>query len=276
MPDVGQLLWAMSYWLVSMALVILLLPLERRFPRILSGRPKVGHFRIVFMFSLATLLLSVLAHFLVQNSLILLFLELKVVSIAKLPLDATLIFVGSFLLLDLLNFLRHLAAHHLTVLWRLHAVHHSDEHLTSVSQVLHHPVETILAMVWLLFFSVVLGVPLLVYAVYGLVVAVQGVVTHADLAVPPWLDRALRWLLVTPDFHRTHHSIRVREGNSNFGQVFTFWDRLFGTHVARPSTGEAMLVMGLPDSDKPRDFTVKGLLLHPLVWRRQPRFNPPI
>ena len=138
-----------------------------------------------------------------------------------------------------------------------------------MSGLLHHPLETLLSAVFLLFFTVVLGIPVLVFVIYGACIGVHSAITHADVALPRRFDWALRWLIVTPDVHRTHHSIQQREGNSNFGQVFTIWDRLFGTYVDRPAAAEAMLIMGLPDSEKPRAFSVAGLLLHPFLWRRR-------
>jgi sterol desaturase/sphingolipid hydroxylase (fatty acid hydroxylase superfamily) len=269
MSDWPQILWAMSYWLFTMLTALLLLPLERWFPRIVNRNVRGGRLPPIFAVALAALLASLFIQFYLQASLVSLYLGLKFVSIAKLPLDATLVFIASFLLLDFLSYLQHVVSHHVALLWRVHAVHHADEHVTAASGLLHHPLEVLLSAVFLLFFTVVLGIPVLVFMIYGACVAVHSAITHADVELPRWLDRALRWLIVTPDVHRTHHSIHLREGNSNFGQMFTIWDRLFGTYVDRPAAPEAMLVMGLPESEKPSAFSVAGLLLHPFLWRRR-------
>ena len=269
MPDWPQILWAVSYWLITVLTVLLLLPLERWFPRILNRNAHGGRFVPIFAVALAALCVSLFIQFYLQTSLVSLFLGLKFVSIAKLPLDATLVFIASFLLLDLISYFQHVVSHHVALLWRVHAVHHADEHVTAVSGLLHHPLEILLSAVFLLFFTVVLGIPVLVFVIYGACMAVHSAITHADVALPRGLDRALRWLIVTPDVHRTHHSIHLREGNSNFGQMFTVWDRLFGTYVDRPAATEAMLVMGLSESEKPSAFSVAGLLLHPFLWRRR-------
>jgi sterol desaturase/sphingolipid hydroxylase (fatty acid hydroxylase superfamily) len=269
MPDWPQILWAVSYGLLTMLTAVLLLPLERWFPRILNRNSQGGRLVAIFAMALAALFASLFIQFYLQTSLVSLFLGLKFVSIAKLPLDATLVFAASFLLLDFLSYLLHVVFHHFALFWRVHAVHHADEHVTAVSGLLHHPLEVLLSAVFLLFFTVVLGIPVLVFVIYGACMAVHSAITHADVALPRRLDRALRWLIVTPDVHRIHHSIQLREGNSNFGQMFTLWDRLFGTYVDRPAATEAMLVMGLPDGEKPRAFSVAGLLLHPFLWRRR-------
>lgn len=269
MPDWSQILWAVSYGLITMLTALLLLPLERWFPRILNRNARGGRLLPIFAVALAALFVSLFMQFYLQTSLVSLFLGLKFVSIAKLPLNPTVVFAASFLLLDFLSYLLHVVFHHVALFWRVHAVHHADEHVTAVSGILHHPVEVLLSTILLLFFTVVLGIPVLVFVIYGACMAVHSAITHADMALPRGLDRALRWLIVTPDVHRTHHSIQLREGNSNFGQMFTIWDRLFGTYVDQPAATEAMLVMGLPDSEKPRAFSVAGLLLHPFLWRRR-------
>jgi sterol desaturase/sphingolipid hydroxylase (fatty acid hydroxylase superfamily) len=259
----------MSYWLFTMLTALLLLPLERWFPRILNRNAQGGRFVPIFAVALAALCASLFIQFYLQPSLVSFFLGLKFISIAKLPLDATLVFAASFLLLDFISYLQHVVSHYVTLFWRVHAVHHADEHVTAVSGLLHHPLEILLSAVFLLFFTVVLGIPVLVFVIYGACMAVHSALIHADVALPRRLDRALRWLIVTPDVHRTHHSIQRREGNSNFGQMFTVWDRLFGTYVDRPAATEAMLVMGLPDGEKPIAFSVAGLLLHPFQRRRR-------
>ena len=96
---------------------------------------------------------------------------------------------------------------------------------------------------------------------------IHGVLSHADIRIPASIDRVLRLVLVTPDSHRTHHSIDMREGNSNFGIVLTVWDRLFGTYVDQPKTGVSELMMGLPPSESPKGFTVSALFLHPFQRR---------
>jgi sterol desaturase/sphingolipid hydroxylase (fatty acid hydroxylase superfamily) len=78
----------------------------------------------------------------------------------------------------------------------------------------------------------------------------------------------LRWVVVTPDLHRTHHSVEMREGNSNFGQIFTIWDRLLGTYVDRPSVPEAELRMGLPEGGRPAGFRTGALLTYPFATKK--------
>jgi sterol desaturase/sphingolipid hydroxylase (fatty acid hydroxylase superfamily) len=117
--------------------------------------------------------------------------------------------------------------------------------------------------VFLLFLYVLLGVPVVVAIIYGLVYSVHNAFSHADIALPRGVDRWLRWVVVTPDLHRTHHSTDMREGNANFGQVFTIWDRLLGTYVDRPALPEGELRMGLPEAARPASFRALTLLAYP-------------
>lgn len=268
MPYWLQSILSVSQWLILGTIVLLLLPFERKFPRILNQDNRGGRLASIAVMGLAAAFVSWVMHLIVQPNLVTFFLDLKVVSVSKLPLPAPLIFIGSFLLLDFLGYGLHVVSHRTNALWRLHAIHHADEHITAASSFLHHPLGVFLSAVFLLFFAVVLGLPIVVFVIYGICGAVHNAIAHADVALPHRLERVLRWVFITPDVHRSHHSIEMREGNSNFGIMFTFWDRLFGTYTDRPATGDALLVMGLPDSDKPRKFTAMGLLLHPFVWRR--------
>lgn len=271
MPEWLQSLHAIGQWLILGTIVLLLLPFERYFPRIANQNKRSGRMVSIAAMGLAAAFVSWVMHLFLQPNLVAFFLNLKVVSISKLPLDPVLIFVFSFLLLDFLGYVLHWASHRVTLLWRLHAVHHADEHITAASSFLHHPLGVLLSGVFMLFFAVILGIPILVFVIYGVCGAVHNAISHADITLPRRLERVMRWLFVTPDVHRSHHSIQMREGNSNFGIMFSIWDRLFNTYVDRPSTGDSMLVMGLPESEKPDTFTVSGLLLHPFVWRKRRR-----
>src|SRR5690348_5190633 len=206
------------------------------------------HLPPILSFAALTIVTTIVLQYAVQERLIAAFAPLRVFNLGRLPLPDWAIFVLSFLLVDLLNYVFHWLSHAVPMLWRLHAIHHSDEHVTAVTGQLHHPLELVASYVFLIFVYVLIGMPILAAIIYGLVYAVHNAFAHADIALPARLDRALRWVLVTPDLHRTHHSRDLREGNSNFGQVFTVWDRLFGTYIDRPSLPEAELRMGLPEA----------------------------
>ena len=93
-------------------------------------------------------------------------------------------------------------------------------------------------------------------------------IRHGNIALPPWLDAALRPVLVTPDWHRVHHSPLERETNSNFGGFFTWWDRLLGTYCAQPECGHEEMDLGLEYFRDPSENRLLSMLTQPL---RQPR-----
>lgn len=162
-----------------------------------------------------------------------------------LGMHPVLIIVISVLIIDLLAYLSHLISHLIPILWRLHRTHHSDRVVDGSTGVRHHPFETIVAATLMTLVFGVLGLPLLVILAYGLIGLVWQFWTHLDVALPEGLDRPMRAVLVTPSMHRVHHSTDMREGNSNFGQVLSIWDHLFGTYQHRSTDQRADMTFGV-------------------------------
>jgi sterol desaturase/sphingolipid hydroxylase (fatty acid hydroxylase superfamily) len=181
-------------------------------------------------------------------------------SLSKLPLPSWIVFCLGLVVLDLTLYCTHRIFHAVPALWPYHSVHHADEDVSSMSALLHHPLETVLSYLLFTFVAVVTGIPIIVLFAHAAIAAVHSAFSHANIRLPYWLDRILRRVIVTPDIHRTHHSIDMREGNSNFGGTLSIWDQLFGTYVAHPKVPEPELIMGLPESIKPKTFTTRALL----------------
>lgn len=265
--DIYQLWQVVIEWIGYSALMLLLValcwPLERLIPRIAAKNSSTQRTVTIAILLLATILLSQSYAWWGQQTLIAIFVKLKFFSLSKLPIPDWLLVLVALLLMDFLYYLSHLISHYIPPIWRLHKIHHADEHVTAFSSLLHHPFESLYVAVFVTGIAVMLGTPVLVLVYFGIALAVHAVFSHADIALPTQLDRILRWVVVTPDVHRTHHSQNLVEGNSNFGAMFTIWDRLFGTYVDRPHLSEAHLLMGLPDNAKPKAFSVKELLLFP-------------
>ncbi|MEQ1771513.1 MAG: sterol desaturase family protein [Devosia sp.] len=275
MPSLSQLVNAQLTTIIAFAAILVFAVIELAFPR-MQKRPTLReHLPPILAFAAMTIATTLVLQFAASAPLIKMFAPLQVFHLARLSWPAWAVFVVSFLLIDFLTYAFHRLSHAIPVLWRLHAIHHSDEHVTAVTGQLHHPLEVAVSFVFLLFLYIVLGVPVRVAIIYGLVVAAHNGFTHADIALPGWLDRALRWIVVTPDLHRTHHSVEMREGNSNFGEVFTIWDRLFGTYVDRPSVPEAQLRMGLPETSRPAGFKTGVLLAFPFAMKKPDRGSGP-
>lgn len=154
-------------------------------------------------------------------------------------------FIVGFLFLDLLAYGVHRGLHIVPWLWRLHALHHSDRDIDTTTSVRHHPIEALLMNGCFWSVAVMLGIPSMVVAVYGLSAFALAVGTHANVRWPAWLEDILRPVIITPDLHSIHHSIDASESNTNFGAVFSVWDRVFGTFIQLPSERIDCLIFGV-------------------------------
>jgi sterol desaturase/sphingolipid hydroxylase (fatty acid hydroxylase superfamily) len=159
----------------------------------------------------------------------------------------------------------HLCSHRQPLLWRLHRVHHCDVHLDVSSALRTHPLEMIASSVFVIPIVVLCGLPPVVLAAYEAIEVFVNMLTHANLRVPATVERYARSLLVTPGLHRLHHSDFQAETDSNYGNVFSFWDRAFGTYrdeTVRPATA---FRFGLGDVNRERAGNFESQLSLP--WR---------
>jgi sterol desaturase/sphingolipid hydroxylase (fatty acid hydroxylase superfamily) len=153
--------------------------------------------------------------------------------------------VLSLLVLDLAIWAQHLASHKVPLFWRLHQVHHADRDIDVTTAVRFHPVEIALSMLWKIVVVVPLGAPPLAVFLFEVILNACAMFNHANIALPAWLDGALRLFIVTPDMHRVHHSVQHREHDSNYGFNLSVWDRLFRTYTAQPEAGHQGMTIGL-------------------------------
>jgi sterol desaturase/sphingolipid hydroxylase (fatty acid hydroxylase superfamily) len=151
----------------------------------------------------------------------------------------------AIIVLDFAIWLQHVISHKVPVLWALHQIHHADPDIDVTTAVRFHPVEIVLSMVYKMACVVALGVPPVAVVVFEIILNAGAMFNHANVALPTWLDRALRVLIVTPDMHRVHHSVRRQEHDSNFGFNLSVWDRLAGTYTDQPEGGHQGMTIGL-------------------------------
>ncbi len=180
---------------------------------------------------------------------------------ANTPLWQWLLFL---ILLDLIIWAQHLLFHKVPWLWRLHRVHHTDTELDVSSALRFHPLEILLSMLIKAVVIVTLGIPAPVVLLFEIALNGLAMFNHANIALPAGLERRLRWLLVTPDMHRVHHSWYQQETDSNYGFNLSCWDRLFGTYVAQPRDGHEQMAIGLLQFRSARDRSPLRLLMQPL------------
>jgi sterol desaturase/sphingolipid hydroxylase (fatty acid hydroxylase superfamily) len=171
--------------------------------------------------------------------------------------------------MDLAIYLQHVLFHAVPPLWRLHRMHHADLEFDVTTGVRFHPIEIVLSM--LIKFAVVaaLGAPALGVLAFEVLLNATSMFNHGNVRLPERLDRILRWIVVTPEMHRVHHSIERRETDSNFGFNLPWWDRLFRTYRAEPEAGHEGMTIGLPAFRHPRELRLDRMLVQPFRdWRR--------
>lgn len=151
----------------------------------------------------------------------------------------------SLLLLDLFQYWTHRLLHAVPWLWALHRLHHSDVAVDASTGVRHHPLEPLLNAPVQFSLILLAGVPSEGAAAYVLVATVQSVFAHSNIRIPEATDKILRGLVVTPDMHRIHHSVRPGDANSNFGMVFPYWDRIFRSYRPTAEDGDGQFKAGV-------------------------------
>ena len=154
-------------------------------------------------------------------------------------------FVIAVMVLDLAIYGQHVASHKIPMLWQLHRVHHADVDFDVTTAIRFHPIEIALSMLWKIVVVIALGAPALAVVVFEIILNGCAMFNHSNIDLPKPLDRLLRTLLVTPDFHRVHHSVIRRETNSNYGFNLSIWDKLFGTYRPQPEKGHLGMTIGL-------------------------------
>ncbi|HXH00168.1 MAG TPA: sterol desaturase family protein [Sphingomicrobium sp.] len=170
----------------------------------------------------------------------------------------------AIIVLDLIIYAQHVLVHAVPLLWRLHRMHHADLDIDVTTGIRFHPVEILLSMMIKLGAVVVLGAPALGVMIFEVVLNATSMFNHSNIRLPAAIDRHLRRIVVTPDMHRVHHSIRVEETNSNFGFNLPWWDRLFGTYRAKPAAGHEGMTIGLREFRDPSELRLDRMLIQPL------------
>lgn len=160
--------------------------------------------------------------------------------------------LGAFLLLDFAMWLQHLLTHKVPMLWRLHKVHHADPDIDVSTAIRFHPGEIAFSVLWKAGWVMLLGVAAPVIIAFEAWLAANAAFNHGNIELPRWLDRTVRLFLVTPDMHLVHHSVIMREQQSNYGFALTIWDRLFGTYVDESENGRDLQSIGLADMQDAR------------------------
>ena len=173
--------------------------------------------------------------------------------------------VIAVLVLDLTIYLQHVLFHAVPWLWRLHRMHHADLDFDVTTGVRFHPIEIVLSMIIKLAVVAALGAPALAVLIFEVLLNATSLFNHGNVRIPLPFDRFLRWLVVTPEMHRVHHSWYPNETNSNFGFNLPWWDRLLGTYQDQPRDGHEGMTIGINQFREPAWERLDRMLIQPFT-----------
>jgi sterol desaturase/sphingolipid hydroxylase (fatty acid hydroxylase superfamily) len=173
--------------------------------------------------------------------------------------------IVAILVLDLIVYLQHLMFHAVPLIWRMHMMHHADLDFDVTTGLRFHPLEIIISMVIKMTAIAALGPSVFAVILFEIILNGTAMFNHGNLKLPLSVDKYLRLLVVTPDMHRVHHSVTIRETNSNFGFNFPWWDRLFGTYRPQPAAGHEGMTIGLAQFRNPEKNNLLWMLVLPFA-----------
>mgnify|MGYP006155805775 CR=1 FL=1 len=215
---------------------------------------------ILINVSLAFLLLS-LSDWVVENKFGFIYL------FNELPLLVEVLF--AILLLDFFGaFLAHYVEHKFNPLWMIHLVHHSDHKVDTTTANRHHPLESLIRFIFTLLAVVIVGAPIAYVMLYQSLSVVSTQFNHANIKLPKKIDKILSFILVSPDMHKVHHHYRLPYTDANYGNIFSIWDRLFGTYMYLDREKIVYGVDVFPNEKK--NSQIKELLKQPFQKYQRP------
>ncbi len=235
--------------------------IENALPLFTAAYDKKKHTGLNIFFTVTTILvnfsmafiLAAAAYFVDQNSFGLLPLitdnHLVELVVGLLVLD----FIGSWL--------AHYIEHHVTWMWQFHVIHHTDQNVDTTTANRHHPGESVIRFLFTTAAVLIVGAPMWLVFLYQSMSVVLTQFNHSNVKMPDGLDKALRVIFCTPNMHRVHHHYRQPYSDTNYGNIFSFWDRIFGTYVV---VDNSKLVYGVDTyMDKGQTESVVDLLKLP-------------
>lgn len=219
---------------------------------------KWKHAGINIFFTLTTIVINfVLAFILVKSSDWVVANNIGLIQWVNMPL--WLYALVGLMLLDLIGaYLVHYVEHRVKWMWRFHLIHHTDQNVDTTTANRHHPGESVFRFVFTTLAVIIVGAPMWMVFLYQSLSVVLSQFNHSNIQMPERLDKALRWVIVTPNMHRVHHHYRLPYTDTNFGNIFSFWDRMFGTYAVAPND---KLKYGVDTFMAPEEANQVGTLL---------------
>jgi len=192
--------------------------------------------------------------------------EFGLLNIISLPIFLSVIL--TIIIFDFLIYIQHVVFHKINFLWRVHRVHHTDLEFDVMTGIRFHPVEIVLSMFYKLIAVYLIGPLAFSIILYEISLNAAALFSHSNILLNTKLDRALRTIFVTPDMHRIHHSVIRKEIDSNYGNLFSFWDKVFKTYTALPEAGYENMMIGLEQFRELSSGQILQLLKNPFTNSR--------
>ena len=177
--------------------------------------------------------------------------------------------LAGIVMLDLLVYFQHVMFHKIPLFWRIHRMHHIDLDIDVTTGARFHPFEIMASALIKSVAVFIFGPPAMAVLIFEILLNGASMFNHGNVSIPLGIDRRLRLFVVTPDMHRVHHSVILRENNSNFGFNIPWWDFLFRTYVAQPALGHEAMTIGLTSFRDMKDSTLWRMLATPFMTMKK-------
>ncbi|MEJ7625931.1 MAG: sterol desaturase family protein [Ferruginibacter sp.] len=242
--------------------------LEYIMPYLFLGYNKIKHAGINIFFTITTAIVNFALAFLIVASCD--FVYQNKIGILYLTILPTWIFIlAGLLILDLIGaWLVHFLQHKIRWMWKFHLIHHADTCIDATSANRHHPGESIFRLLFTVLAVLISGAPIWLVMLYQTVSALLSQFNHANISLPRKVDLALSFLIVSPNMHKVHHHYVQPYTDSNYSNIFSLWDRLFGTFK---TLDRDKLIYGIDTHMHAREHSsIKNLLSIPFQKYRAP------
>ena len=243
--------WEKAAWIL--ACLTFSWVLEAVIPLFKKGYKKWKHAGVNFVFLVAVMLINIGFGFLTASG----FnwasdVEFGLLYLTDLPLWLELLI--AVLIMDLVaQYFVHFLLHKVKFMWKMHMVHHSDTNVDATTGTRHHPGDYIIRETFAFAAVIIAGAPLSFYLFYRIATIFFTYMTHANISLPLWLDKTISFVFVSPNMHKFHHHFERPWTDSNYGNIFSVWDRVFGTFVyGRPN--EIQYGLDVLDDSKDQDL----------------------
>lgn len=241
---------------------------EYAIPLIQFEYKKIKHAWPNVFFTVTTILINfVLAFILLQTSDWTVANSFGVLQWLSLPLWGTILL--GVALLDLIGaWLAHYVQHKIKPLWMFHLIHHTDNHVDTTTANRHHPGESLIRFIFTTLAVFIIGAPVGIIMLYQSLSVILSQFNHANISLPKRVDTILGWILVSPNMHKVHHHHMLPYTDTNYGNIFSIWDRVFKTYSKLPKKDLVYGVDTYPDIDS--NTTILNLLKLPFTGYRLP------